>query len=157
MLTIGVRRRMEHKWQDTPLAKVFLLEDEYAALKKRIQTCHVRNKLKQLSLKNWEAFVAFDSNDNGHLSPDEIYGALRHLEMPDLTPSDVADFLEAGDINRDGLLDYKEYLDMLGGEDEDEDDAVTKEEKQMGESNTSIAKVGAYGLDEIRKVLAERR
>ena len=157
MSTIGVRRRMERKWQDTPLAKVFLLEDEYAALKKRIQTCHVCNKLKQLSLKNWEAFVAFDSNDNGHLSPDEIYGALRHLEMPDLTPSDVADFLEAGDINRDGLLDYKEYLDMLGGEDEDEDDAVTKEEKQMGESNTSIAKVGAYGLDEMRKVIAERR
>ena len=76
--------------------------------------------------------MAFDSDDNGLLyslsvlcpfsaiftvcslpylgllGPSEIYGALRYLEMPDLTPDDVLDFLEAGDTNRDGMLDFKE-------------------------------------------------
>jgi len=152
--TIGVRRRMARKWQDTPLAKVFLLEDEYAALKRRAQACFVRNKLKEKGLKNWDAFVAFDSNDKGHLSPDDIYGALRYLGMPDLTPSDVADFLEAGDTKRNGMLDYKEYLGMLGGEDED---GEITDDKKVGESDTSIEKVGAYGAVEMRQELAERR
>lgn len=92
--TIGVRRRMDRKWQETPLAKVFTLSDEYAALKERAQAVFVREALGQRSLKLWEAFMAFDSDDNGLLGPAELYGALKWLEMPDLTPEDVVDFLE---------------------------------------------------------------
>jgi hypothetical protein len=53
--------------------------------------------------------VCVCSDDNGLLGPAELYGALRWLQMPDLTPEDVVDFLEAGDVNHDGHLDYKEY------------------------------------------------
>jgi len=52
------------------------------------------------------------------------------------------------------LLDYKEYLDMLGGEDEDEE--VT-DEKKLGDTDTSSVKVGAYGTDEMQQVISERR
>ena len=38
--------------------------------------------------------MAFDSDDNGFLGGGELYGALRYLGMPDLTPEDVIDFLE---------------------------------------------------------------
>uniref|UniRef100_A0A7S0C312 EF-hand domain-containing protein n=1 Tax=Proboscia inermis TaxID=420281 RepID=A0A7S0C312_9STRA len=72
--------------------------------------------------------------------------------MPDLSPSDVAEFLEAGDTNRDGLLDYKEYLSMLGSEDEEE-----KDEAKVSESGKTITKVGVYGVSEMRKVISERR
>jgi len=49
------------------------------------------------------------SDDNGLLGPAELYGALRWLAVPDLTPEDVVDFLQARDVNHDGHLDYKEY------------------------------------------------
>ena len=40
----------------------------------------------------------------GILSPSEWYGALMWLEVPGLTADDVADFIEAVDKNRDGLV-----------------------------------------------------
>ena len=123
---------------------------------------YVREALQRKGLRKWEAFMVFDSDDNGLLGPAEVYGALRHLEMPDLTPDDVVDFLEAGDVNRDGLLDYKEYCDLLGdNEDEDEGDGDGEEQlpgaEPAAERKVTTAKVEAYGADEIREVLASRR
>ena len=52
MSTIVARQRIDCKWQDTPLTKVFLVGDEYAALKRRAQACFVWNKLNEIGLKN---------------------------------------------------------------------------------------------------------
>ena len=169
--TVGVRRRMDRKWQETPLAKVFTMADEFAMLKQRAQAVYVREALARHSppLKKWEAFMAFDSDDNGLLGPAEIYGALRYLGMPDLTPDDVIDFLEAGDVNRDSMLDYKEWLDLLNDEDDEDDDDDGKVEDTATPDATAAAddpesspqqssmKVEAYGAEEIREVLAARR
>eukprot|EP01052_Picozoa_sp_SAG31_P026051 SAG31_NODE_2332_length_5931_cov_3.826989_2_plen_1362_part_00 len=166
--TVGVRRRMDRKWQETPLAKAFTMADEFATLKQRAQAVYVREALVRKSLKKWEAFMAFDSDDNGLLGPSEIYGALRWLGMPGLTADDVVDFLEAGDVNRDGLLDYKEYCDLLGAQDDDEDEDDNHVKNGDGELSDSsetegklaskaIAKVEAYGADEIREILVSRR
>jgi hypothetical protein len=46
-------------------------------------------------------------------SPAELYGALRWLDVPSVTADDVADLIEAADKNRDGMLDYREYMSML--------------------------------------------
>merc|ERR1711871_1333119 len=136
------------------------MPDEFARLKQRAQAAFVREALTRRCLKKWEAFMAFDSDDNGLLGPSEIYGALRFLEMPDLTPDDVIDFLEAGDVNRDGHLDYKEYLDLLNDKSEDEDDEIddddTKSDRATDDKTpkVSIEKIPPYGADEIRDVLA---
>ena len=168
--TVGVRRRMDRKWQETPLAKVFTCESEFSALKQRAQAIFVRQALAGRNLKKWEAFMAFDSDDNGLLGPAEVYGALRHLQMPDLTPDDVIDFLSAGDVNGDGMLNYKEFVDLLNQDDEEEeeeeeeDTANGKDQSEAaserpGKSTQegSMEKVPAYGADEIRDVLAARR
>ena len=42
------------------------------------------------------------------LSASELYGALRWLEMPNVTADDVLDLVEAADHNRDGYVDYHE-------------------------------------------------
>jgi len=73
---------------------------------------YARSDSKQ-ALSPWEAFNAFDSDDNGYLGAAELYGALRWLAVPNLTPSDVVDVLETADFNCDGLADYKEYLQFL--------------------------------------------
>ena len=166
--TVGVRRRMDRKWQETPLAKVFTLSDEFSALKQRAQAIFVRQALARRSLKKWEAFTAFDSDDNGLLGPSEVYGALRYLQMPDLTPDDVLDLLSAGDLNGDGMLNYKEFVDLLSAGDEDDehedDDGDTASEStsqqhsgSTGATDVSMEKVPPYGADEIRDVLAARR
>jgi len=69
--------------------------------------------LKAKNLSFWEAYTAIDFDNNGLLSPAEFYGALVWLKVPGLTAEDVADFIEAADTNRDGLIDYREYMEML--------------------------------------------
>jgi Ca2+-binding EF-hand superfamily protein len=86
---------------------VFTLSDEYAALKQRAQSVFVREALRHHRLRKWEAFMAFDADDNGLLGASELYGALKFLAMPGLSPEEAVDFLEAGDANRDGFLDHK--------------------------------------------------
>ena len=46
-------------------------------------------------------------------SPAELYGAMRWLDVPSVTADDVVDLIEAADKNRDGMLDYREYMSML--------------------------------------------
>jgi thiol-disulfide isomerase/thioredoxin len=164
--TVGVRRRMDRKWQETPLASVFTTSDEFAALKQRAQSVFVREALKSKELRRWEAFTSFDSDDNGLLGPAEIYGALRWLGMPGLNADDVIDLLEAGDKNHDGFLNYKEFNDLVNdNNDEDDEDDDEEEEvkdnkdgvKEGDKEEDTIAKVEAYGGDEVREVILRRK
>jgi hypothetical protein len=76
----------------------------------------------------------------------------------------VADFFEAADKNRDGLLDYKEYTALLSpdGEEESADNAT---EDQSGAAAvagdapaaSAIPKVEPYGAEELREVMIKRR
>jgi len=82
-------------------------------LKQHAQAAFMREAIKARKLTLWEAFCVFDADDNGMLSPDELFGALLWLNVPSLTPDDVIDLLEYADKNRDGMIDYREYLDLL--------------------------------------------
>jgi Ca2+-binding EF-hand superfamily protein len=154
--TVGCRRRMERKWQETPLARLFMVPHQWLALKQSAQAIFFREALKAKNLTLWEAFTAFDYNNSGMLSPSEFYGALVWLGVPDLTPEDVADFIEAADKNRDGIVDYREYMDMLSDPSvtKDEDDEVVDEQD---EDRVPIAKVEPYGADELREVMIHRK
>jgi len=180
--TVAVRRRLDRKWQDTPIATVFTVEDEVFALKQRAQAVFVREALTEKALKKWEAFMAFDSDDNGLLGGAEVFGALKWLNLPGLIADDAVDFLEAGDRNRDGVLDYKEFVDLLGGEDEDDDDDHTVDDivSLPGEGaaaniglvsengaatagrgskveSKAVGKVEPFGVEQVREVLVRRR
>ena len=122
--TVATRRRLERAWRSTPLAKAFTCADEYRALAQRAQAVFVREALRARGLTPWEGFVAMDADDNGVLSPAEVYGGLAWLGAPGTTPDDVIDFVEAGDKTRDGNLDYREYLELLRVDGDDDDDAA---------------------------------
>lgn len=96
------------------------------------------------------------------------------LQVPGLTADDVADFLDAADRNRDGLIDYQEYVDYLTPdkamqEDDDEDESASPAnagaivsssasvENEVEKESKVIDKVPPYNADEIREVLAKRQ
>lgn len=96
---------------------------------------------------------------------------------------DVADFIESTDSNRDGLIDYKEYMAALedtfkasgkgsrgtscSGEgdevDVDDDDADSTSVRDTGgrssgnSGHSMLAKIEPYGAEELREVLVKRR
>jgi len=164
---------METKWQETPLAKVFSVVDEvmnhnndydsevylciqWVALKLNAQSSFVVEALKSRNTTLWEAFSSFDYDNNGILSPAEVYGALKWLNFPDLNADDVADFIEAADKNRDGMIDYKEYVDMLSIATVNAKDDLDDESNDQSQS-TMLSKVEPYGADEIREVMIHRK
>jgi hypothetical protein len=154
---------MERKWQETPLSKLFMLADEFVALRQRAQSIFINEALKRQKLTLWEAFTAIDADNNGVLTPAEFYGALIWLGVPGLCVGDVVDFIESMDRNRDGLIDYKEYMGLLAQDSSDNDladvEEVMKNEDASNLENMApvIMKVKPYGAEEIRDMLIKRK
>jgi hypothetical protein len=184
--TIGCRRRMERKWQETPLAKVFTIANEWVSLKQKAQVVYILEALKDINITLWEAFTIFDYDNNGLISPSELYGGLIWLKMPNITSEDVLDFFELADINRDGMIDYKEYIDLFTIMDDhhqqqqqqlntidtielndndydnvdaidiDNDSAVTIQNSKNRKSNNFV-KVEPYGTEILRELIIQRK
>ena len=173
--TLGARRRLDRKWQETPLAAVFSIADEWVNLKQNAQAAFVRWALKQRQMTPWEAFVAFDADNNSRLSPSELYGALKWLDVPELTPEDVVDFFELADANRDGMIEYSEYMllfkengkpvsgaalledDAFEEEDVSDEDRQDGDSQRRGRSSEAPPKIEPFGADELRAIMVARR
>ena len=54
-----------------------------------------------------------DHDRNGFLSPGEVWGGLQFLGLHDLNAQDVLDFIIYADIDRDGNLSFKEFIEVL--------------------------------------------
>lgn len=113
--------------------------------------------LKARNLTLWEAFSAFDYDNNGILAPSEFYGALRWLGVPGLTAEDVVDFIEAADTNNDGMVDYKEYMDMLTFAEEATEEEKGEATEEPAENRVPIAKVEPYGAEVLREIMVQRK
>jgi Ca2+-binding EF-hand superfamily protein len=157
---VGVRRRMERKWQETPLAKIFTVPDMFTSLKHQALSIFIVESLKAKSLTVWEAFTAFDHDNNGLISPAEFYGALLWLNAPDLNAEDVVDFFEVADKNRDGQIDYREYVDFLTLPGTKPGELLTEEEgteEEKGSGKDVHIKVEPYGAEELREIILRRK
>ena len=59
----------------------------------------------------YEAFSAFDKDNDGKITKEEILSVLK------LEPSSdtfVKDLIKNADKNKDGAIDYKEFLEFMG-------------------------------------------
>ena len=169
---IGVKRRMERKWQEAPIAKIFTVPDQFAALRHQALAVYIVEALKARGLTIWEAFTAFDSDNNGLLSPAEFYGALKWLQVPDITATDVVDYLEVVDRGRDGHIDYPEFVDFLSisssnpaVSEVDDDDVVDHPGSTALAGRLDLLKSGErlqikvepHGADELREIMLRRK
>ena len=157
--TIGCRRRMRRKWEETPLSKLFTLPDEFYLLKQRAQSVRTREAIKAKGMLLYDAFRMFDYRRNGLLSPAELWGALEWLGL-DLGPHDILDFVRTADTDRDGNISYREFLDMV----RDPDATLEDLEKEhlgggdavaAGAATAELVRIEPKGAEELRVLQEE--
>lgn len=57
-----------------------------------------------------EAFSKFDSNGDGKLTLDELKSGIKSLPNVTLTDSDIEMTMNSIDTNRNGFIDYTEFI-----------------------------------------------
>lgn len=106
------RRRLSKKWSSSPIAKIFTLADQFAMLKQRALSACMSCAIKRKGMLLYDAFCKFDFSHNGYLTPGEVWGGFHFLEIP-VGAQDVLDFVNAADTDNDGLLSFREFVDIL--------------------------------------------
>jgi len=154
---MSVRRRLDRKWQETPLAHVFTIASEWHELKHRALAGRMLASIRGKSLSRWEAFTVFDADDNGKLSAEELFGALRWLRVPAITAVDVLDALEQEKPVGDRTLNFGEFSEMLLGGEEEQDEARGAVNSGRRRVATELRKAPPHGADELRQLVVERR
>ena len=109
---IGCRRRMTRRWEETPLAKLFTIPDQYHMLKQRAQSVRVRTEIERRGLLQYDFFRAADHDRNGLLTGAELWGAMEWLSIA-MTADDIVDLLSTFDSDADRNLNYNEFVAML--------------------------------------------
>jgi hypothetical protein len=85
-------------------------QDEWSMLAQRAQAVRVREAIKGRGLLLHDAFLKFDYDRNGLLTPGEVYGALEWLRVPDVTPADVLFFVRS--VSTKGHLTYSDFIEV---------------------------------------------
>ena len=109
VLMIGCRRRLQQKYENTPVMKLFSIADEWALLKQRAQASFVRSRLAQMGKQMGDAFH-FIRGSSSIIKAPEMLGAFVWLGDSSMTPREVVDFIQANDKDGDGGLNYEEFL-----------------------------------------------
>jgi hypothetical protein len=111
---VACRRRLAKRWQETSLAKLFTLDDEFALLFQRSLQSYLRGRIQSLGLSPHDAFAAFDTDSNGMLDMPELYAAFEYLEVPQLAPADVLCFARAlSDKGAVPQVKYEVWLEIM--------------------------------------------
>lgn len=106
------RRRLAKKWTSAPVSKLFTLSDQFGMLKQRAQSVALTIAIKKKGMLLYDAFCKFDYSHNGFLTPGEVWGGFEFLGI-DMTTSDILDFVSAADNDNDGLLSFREFVEIL--------------------------------------------
>jgi hypothetical protein len=155
---IACRRRARQRWERCPIALVFDLKDPYTLLHQKTLGLCMRRDLEKRELHLADAFIAMNASHSGQLSADEVWGALRFCGMPDVTAEEVLDFIQVADTHHEGTIQYPDFLALLTGSNEIEDD----EDDAPGKGGQDAAKkrhlptVVPHGGDELRQLRAAR-
>jgi len=113
-MVVACRRRLAKRWEQTPLAKLFSLEDEWAMLKLEALRVRIRAAIKQRGLLLHDAFLLFDHDDDGALSLVEVLGAFSWLGLLNISAVDVVTFVRS--LSRSAQLSYGTFMELLSDE-----------------------------------------
>jgi len=108
---VGCRRRLAKRWEQTPLAKLFMIEDDWAMMMARALGVRVRAAISARGLMLHDAFLAFDADRNGMLDLAEVYGAIHWLGIELEDPEDVLFFVRG--VTREAHLTFASFMQLL--------------------------------------------
>ncbi|EHB05501.1 Calcium-binding protein 5, partial [Heterocephalus glaber] len=60
-----------------------------------------------------DAFKEFDANGDGEITLGELQQAMQRLLGEKLTTQEIAEVVQEADINRDGTVDFEEFVKMM--------------------------------------------
>jgi hypothetical protein len=60
----------------------------------------------------WKAFCEYDKNGDGHITAEEVRKVLEK-RGEGIMPGDVERYIAEYDLNKDGVIDYSEFVQML--------------------------------------------
>lgn len=107
---VACRRRLAKRWELTPIAKLFALEDEWMMLKLEAVRVRIFEAIHARGLLLHDAFLLFDGDDDGLLSLAEVSGALEWLGLV-IQPADVIAFVRS--LSREPHLSYGCFMELL--------------------------------------------
>jgi len=81
-------------------------------LKQRAVSTRFREGIEVRGMLLYDAFNKFNAAKNGLLSPAEVWSALSYIGV-EVETIDVLDFVSAADVDNDGNISYKEFVDIL--------------------------------------------
>jgi len=67
----------------------------------------------QLEYELQQRFLLADANGDGVLEPQEFIDLLTRSDLPRIPPAVILELFGRLDTNRDGLIQYEEYLPMM--------------------------------------------
>ena len=153
---ISCRRRARQRWERTPISLIFFLRDAFTLLHQRTVGLCMYREVQSLDLNLGDAFVAFNPSGTGALAPEEVWGAMRFCRL-DLTCDEVLDFIDIADAQRDGTIQYSDFLYVLRGVREADDDVgVPSSEEQQGKKLPDVVPHGGHELKEARAIRSAR-
>jgi len=133
---VACRRRLAKRWEQTPIAKLFSLDDEWAMLKLEAVRVRVFEAIRARGLLLHDAFLLFDGDDDGLLSLAEVRGALEWLGLV-VRPADVVAFVRS--LSREAHLSYGGFMELFSSAEGGEED----------ESNATSVNTAAHKLPQV--------
>jgi len=106
------RRRQKLPVLEQPVARIFSSIDELKNLRQRALASRIKNAIWSKGLRLADAFLLFDYDGDGVLSPAELYGGLDWLGLG-LIPAEVKDLIATVDADGDGSITVKELKAAL--------------------------------------------
>eukprot|EP01059_Diplonema_ambulator_P011882 TRINITY_DN2195_c0_g1_i1.p1 TRINITY_DN2195_c0_g1~~TRINITY_DN2195_c0_g1_i1.p1 ORF type:complete len:3611 (+),score=1490.67 TRINITY_DN2195_c0_g1_i1:684-11516(+) len=146
---MGCRRRGVQRWEATPLSQVFRLSSAFTLLRQKAIGVMMRRKVQERNMLLGDAFKAFNSSGTGVLSPAEVWGALTWLGF-ETSAEEVLQFVQTADTIGEGNVNYPDFLQILTGERETEEDLHTADD-----AGKTLPQVKPRGEAELRKLHAE--
>jgi len=91
---VACRRRLVKRWEQTPLARLFALPDEWELLKLEALRLRIGDAIAKHGLLLHDAFLRFDQDDDGLLSLSAVQRALQSLALT-LSAQEVVTFVRS--------------------------------------------------------------
>ena len=111
-MVVACRRRLAKRWEQTPLARLFTLDDEWALLQLEALRVRMREAIHRRGLMLHDAFLFFDADDDGRLSLAEVLAALHWLGLASVAGADIViSFVRA--FSREPHLTYGAFVELL--------------------------------------------